>query len=302
MFSRREIHCAAAALVAFVLLGVHQSAHAQDLKPTLLTVEQATEIVAGKSAVSLDGVTELGVDVAQVLSQYGKGDLRLHRVQTITPEVARALAPEKKGGTLWLGLKTITPEVATALAAHSRGMLALNALDKISVEVARELAQFRGKLTLNGLRTLSPEVARELAKHRSKFTLFGLMEISDEAAEALADHRGTLLLNGLTKLTSVPLITKMLKADDGFLSLAKVQTISDHVAKFLAEHQGKRSIRLTGLTTLSEANATLLRGNQHIELPSQFQKSQNRCSPAGVVKCLGILNGPPFTTRNESFS
>jgi hypothetical protein len=155
-------------------------------------------------------------------------------------------------------------------------MLALNALDKISVEVARELAQFRGKLTLNGLRTLSPEVARELAKHRSKFTLFGLMEISDEAAEALADHRGTLLLNGLTKLTSVPLITKMLKADDGFLSLAKVQTISDHVAKFLAEHQGKRSVRLTGLTTLSEANATLLRGNQHIELPSQFQKSQNR--------------------------
>jgi hypothetical protein len=276
MSFRREIHCAAAALVAFVLRGVHQSAHAQDLKPGSLTVEQATEIVAGKSAVSLDGVTEMGVEVAQVLSQYDRGDLRLHRVQTITPEVARALAPEKKGGTLWLGLKTITPEVATALAAHSRGMLALNALDKISVEVARELAQFRGKLTLNGLRTLSPEVARELAKHRSKFTLFGLMEISDEAAEALADHRGTLLLNGLTKLTSVPLITKMLKVDDGFLSLAKVQTISDHVAKFLAEYQGKRSIRLTGLTTLSEANATLLRGNQHIELPSQFQKSQNR--------------------------
>jgi len=275
MISRQDLH-RAAALVAFVLLGVHQSAHAQDLKPTSLTVEQATEIVAGKRAVSLDGVTELGVDVAQVLSQYDKGDLRLHRVQTITPEVAKALASQGKGVTLSLGLTTITPEVAKALAAHSRGMLALNALDKISVEVARELAQFRGKLTLNGLRTLSPEVARELAKHRSKFTLFGLMEISDEAAEAIAGHRGTLLLNGLTKLTSVPLITKMLKADDGFLSLAKVQTISDDVAKFLAEHQGKRSIRLTGLTTLSEANATLLRRNQHIELPSQFQKLQNR--------------------------
>jgi len=89
MFSRREIHRAAAALVAFVLLGVHQAAHAQDLKPTSLTVEQATEIVAGKSAVSLDGVTELGVDVAQVLSQYGKGDLRLYRVQTIRPLTPR---------------------------------------------------------------------------------------------------------------------------------------------------------------------------------------------------------------------
>jgi len=276
MFSRREIHCAAAALVAFVLLGVHQSAHAQDLKPTSLTVEQATEIVAGKSAVSLDGVTELGVDVAQVLSQYGKGDLRLHRVQTITPEVARALAPEKKGGTLWLGLTTITPEVATALAAHSRGMLALNALDKISVEVARELAQFRGKLTLNGLRTLSREVAIELAKHRSKFTLFGLTAISDEAAEALSHHSSTMLLNGLTKLTSAPLTTTMLKSNDGFLGLSKVQTLSDEVVQVFVEYQGKRPVQLTGLTELSEANAARLRANEKVVLPSKFQKPEQQ--------------------------
>ena len=276
MFSRREIHCAAAALVAFVLLGVHQSAHAQDLKPTSLTVEQAMEIVAGKSAVSLDGVTELGVDVAQVLSQYGKGDLRLHRVQTITPEVARALAPEKKGGTLWLGLTTITPEVATALAAHSRGMLALNALDQISVEVARDLAQFRGKLTLNGLRTLSREVAIELAKHRSKLTLFGLTAISDEAAEALSHHSSTMLLNGLTKLTSAPLTTTMLKSNDGFLGLSKVQTLSDEVAQVFVEYQGKRPVQLTGLTELSEANAARLRANEKVVLPSKFQKPEQQ--------------------------
>ena len=276
MFSRREIHCAAAALVAFVLLGVHQSAHAQDLKPTSLTVEQAMEIVAGKSAVSLDGVTELGVDVAQVLSQYGKGDLRLHRVQTITPEVARALAPEKKGGTLWLGLTTITPEVAKALAAHSRGMLALNDLDRISVEVARELAQFRGKLTLNGLRTLSPEVARELAKHQSKFTLMGLPEISDEAAEALSHKGKTMLLNGLTKLTSAPLTAKMLNSNDGFLNLTKVQTISDDVAQEFAKYKGKTPVQLTGLTELSEANAARLRGNEKIVLPSKFQKADKQ--------------------------
>ena len=242
MISRQDLH-RAAALVAFVLLGVHQSAHAQDLKPTSLTVEQAKEIVAGKNVELLQSVTELSVDVAQVLSQFDKGDLRLHRVQTITPEVAKALAPEKKGVTLWLGLTTITPEVATALAAHSRGMLALNALDKISVEVARELAQFRGKLTLNGLRTLSREVAIELAKHRSKFTLFGLTEISDEAAEALSHHRSTMLLNGLTKLTSVPLTTTMLKSNDGFLNLSKVQTLSDDVVQVFAEYQGNRPIR-----------------------------------------------------------
>jgi hypothetical protein len=276
MISRQELYLAAA-LVAFVLLAAGQSAHAQDQKSTSLTVEQAKEIVAGKEVELLQSVTELNVEVAQVLSQFSKGDLRLTRVQNITPEVARALAPQgKKGVTLWLGLTTITPEVAKALAAHSRGMLALNALDKISVEVARELAQFRGKLTLNGLTTLSPEVARELAKHSTKFTLFGLAEISDEAAAALAEHRGTILLNGLTKLTSVPLTTRMLKSNDGFLNLSKVQTISDDVAKVLAEYQGSRPVRLTGLTELSEANAARLSANEKIVLPSKFQKAGKR--------------------------
>ncbi len=274
MFSRRETHCAAAALVAFVLLGVHQSAHAQDLKPTSLTVEQATEIVAGKSVGLLQSVTEISVEVAQVLSQFSKSDLRLPRVQAITPEVAKALAPSKT--TLSLGLTTITPEVARALATRPKGMLALDALREISVEVARELAQFRGKLTLNGLRTLSREVAIELAKHRSKFTLFGLTEISDEAAEALSHHGSTMLLNGLTKLTSAPLTTTMLKSNDGFLNLSKVQTLSDEVVQVFAEYQGSRPIRLTGLTELSQANAARLRANEKIVLPSKFQKPEQQ--------------------------
>jgi len=103
-------------------------------------------------------------------------------------------------------------------------------------------------------------------------TLFALMELSDEAGEALAEHRGTILLNGLTKLTSAPLTAKMLSSDDGFLKLTKVQSISDDVAKFLANYKGKRPFRLIGLTELSKANAALLRANPNIVLPPQFQK------------------------------
>lgn len=271
MISRQDLHCAAA-LVAFVLLGEHQSARAQDLKPTSLTVEQSKDIVAGKNVELLQSVTELSVDVAQVLSQYDKGDLRLHHVQSITPEIAKALAQTKV--TLSLGLTSITPEVARALATRPKGMLALNALDEISVEVARELAQFRGKLTLNGLRTLSREVAIELAKHRSKLTLFGLTEISDEAAEALSHHRSTMLLNGLTKLTSVPLTTTMLKSNDGFLNLSKVRTLSDEVVQVFAEYQDGRPIRLLGLTELSDANAARLRTNEKVILPLRLQQAE----------------------------
>jgi len=173
----QQSRIAAALLAGLILPAIHHSARGMDLKPGSLTVEQAKEIVAGKNVELLQRVTELSVEVAQVLSQFNKGDLRLNRVRTITPEVARALAPQgKKGVTLWLGLTTITPEVAKELAAHSRGMLALNNLDKISVEVARELAQFRGKLTLNGLTTLSLEVARELAKHPRPARITGRSE------------------------------------------------------------------------------------------------------------------------------
>lgn len=271
MVSRQNLY-RAAALVALMLLAVYHSAHAQDLKPTSLTVEQAKEIVAGKNVELLQNVAELSLEVAQVLSQFSKGDLRLHRVQIITPEVAKALAQTKV--TLSLGLTTITPEVARALAARPKGMLALNALREISVEVARELAKFRGKLTLNGLLRLSRDVAVELAKHVGKLTLFGLTEISDEAAEALSHHRSTLLLNGLTTLTSVPLTTTMLKSNDGFLNLSKVQTLSDDVVQVFAEYQGSRLIRLAGLTELSEANAARLRRNDKVTLPLRFQLAE----------------------------
>jgi len=260
-------------VAVLMLLGMHHLVRAQqDQKPMSLTVEQAKEIVAGKNVELLRNVTELNVEVAQILSQYSKGDLRLPRVQKITPEVAKALAQTKV--TLSIGLTTITPEVARALAKRPKGMLALDALREITVEVARELAKFRGKLTLNGLRTLSREVAVELAKHVGKFTLFGLTEISDEVAEALSHHRSTMLLNGLTKLTSAPLTTTMLKSNDGFLNLSKVQTISDGVAKVIAEYKGSRPIRLTGLTELSAANAALLRANEKVILPAKFQSQK----------------------------
>jgi len=262
----------ATALVACVLLGMHQSAHAQDQKPMSLTVEQAKDIVAGKNVELLRSVTELSVEVAQVLSQYSKGDLRLPRVQTITPEVAKEIVQTKV--TLSLGLTTITPEVARALATRAKGMLALDGLKTISVDAAREIAQRRGKLTLNGLTTLSPEVARELAKHKSKLTLTGLTEISDEAAEALSHHGSTMLLNGLTRLTSASLTATVLRSNDGFANFKKVQTISDGVAKVLAEYRGTKPIELPGLAELSEANAALLRANQKIVLPTKFQSQK----------------------------
>jgi hypothetical protein len=200
-----------------------------------------------------------------------KGDLRLPRVQKITPEVSKEIVQTKV--TLSLGLTTITPEVAKALATRSKGMLALDGLKTISVEAARELAQFRGKLTLNGLTALSTEVARELAKHKSKLTLTHLTEISDEAAEALSHHGATMLLNGLTSLSSASLTATILRSNDGFAKFSKVQTISDDVAKVLADYRGTKPIELPGLTELSEANAARLRANEKIVLPSKFQKA-----------------------------
>ncbi|QDU92289.1 hypothetical protein [Lignipirellula cremea] len=245
--------------------------------------EQVEAWIADPSMLStrLRAVSTLNVEAANVLVKHkvAEGDRRLplDGLTSITPEVARILSFREGGEPVGLslnGLKTITPEVAEALASGERGGLSLGGLTTISVEVAKELSGIRRKLMLNGLKDLSREAAVELAKHHSKLTLFGLTDLSDEAAEALSHHRGTFLLNGLTKLTSAPLAKELLRLNDGFMKLSKVEIISDEVAVVLAEYQGKRPIPLPGLTTLSEANAALLRANQRIELPPQFQKTQ----------------------------
>jgi len=76
-------------------------------------------------------------------------------------------------------------------------------------------------------------------------------------------------------LTSAPLTAKMLKANDGFLNLSKVTTLSDEVVQVFAEYQG-RPMKLAGLTELSEANAARLRANEKVTLPLKFQKSERQ--------------------------
>ena len=67
----QKTRCLALAVAVLMLLGMHQLVRAQQSQqPVSLTVEQAKEIVAGKNVELLQSVTELSVEVAQVLSQY----------------------------------------------------------------------------------------------------------------------------------------------------------------------------------------------------------------------------------------
>ncbi|MBM3877884.1 MAG: hypothetical protein FJ386_14420 [Verrucomicrobia bacterium] len=240
-------------------------------------------IADGTLSTKLRTVKTLNVEAAKVLVKHkvavGDRTLDLPGLTSITPEVARILSFREGGEAVGLhldGLTTITPEVAEALATGQGGGLSLNGLTTISAEVAKRLSGVKRKLVLNGLKTLSREAAVELAKHKSKFTLTGLTEISDEAAEALSQHSQTMLLNGLTRLTSASLTATVLRSNDGFANFKKVQTISDGVAKVLAEYRGTKPIELPGLTELSEVNAALLRANQKIVLPSKFQKPEQQ--------------------------
>ena len=237
-----------------------------------LSVQQAREAGSGKGTLSFRNVSEVSLEVAQVLAQY-RAEVRLNGLKQITPEVARALSQQPKAANLCLnGLTEITPEVAEALAVRNGGMLSLNALTEITPEVARELAKVRAKLTLNGLQSLPVEVARELAKHPSKLTLFSVPQLSDEAAEAIAEHRSTLLLHGLIHLSSPKLVGKMLKSNDGFVSFKNAETMTEDVARVFAAYDGKKAMSLESLTGLPEASASLLRESEKLVLPAHLRK------------------------------
>jgi hypothetical protein len=286
---------AAIAIVACTLLTA--PSQAQDTrKLESLTVEQAREVVAKKapplldglgSWLSLDGLTSLSPDVAEVLVEPA-GALSLNGLTELSPEAAAVLARHKplphfgQADLRLNGLKTLSPAAAEALATHE-GMILLHSLEKLdSAPLAKKLTAQWGELRL-GITDLSPEIAAELAKnegvaedktrpgviHRradrapSVLRLDNIKSLSPETAEALAKHRGVLVLNGLVSLE--PAVAASLAKRTGTLVLNGLQSLSTEAAAALAAFPGE--LVLKGIPELTPETAAALanhKGRLHL--------------------------------------
>jgi hypothetical protein len=250
---------------------------------------------------SLDKYTSIEDDAANVLANYGVGELDLSGLVDLSEAAANSLS--QRGSWIKLnGLKEIDVPAAQALA-RSVGhfsRIELHGLEQISVNVAEALGGHRGTLELNGLRSLSAEEAMALSNHTGLLTLDGLPRLGIDAAEALAhNHKGNLSLQGLTELddgvakalaehirgidmqTSLNAKVKQYKGglltkgvaeqfiDGKEVILNSFTEIEDAAAEALAKHQG--ALSLNGLTSLSDKAAEALAKCEDLDLPASLK-------------------------------
>jgi hypothetical protein len=175
------------------------------------------------SWLSLNGITELSDDAAELLVRYDRdtmwptspdmatagngcfvGSLRLNGLKAISEKVAQALG--KNWASVYLdGIESITPKQAENLISGKCGALHLSGISELSDEVAEALSNCESPLILNGISTLSDSVADRLGKSKCH-TLYldGVTRLTAKAAKSLSRFRGyALSLMGLKKRTKV---------------------------------------------------------------------------------------------------
>jgi hypothetical protein len=141
---------------------------------------------------SLPGLVDLPVDVAETLAASGYFGITLGNATTLTPESATALA-KHRGPLIFPGRRPPTVETAAALAAHV-SEIRLPGLAELPAEVALALAPHTSLLVCEGLNSLPPATAAALARHRGGLWLGGLKTIGPEEAAVLAKAPGSLAL------------------------------------------------------------------------------------------------------------
>jgi hypothetical protein len=174
-------------------------------------------------AIFLDSVTEISPEVARVLATHN-GHLSLGGIRQLSVDVAEALTkgrPNTDMTSLALdGVADLSPDAAAVLAQQDCP-LSLNGVTGLSAAAAKALAGIDHQVSLKGLTALPPEVAGNLASGSASLDLSGLTEMNLEVARAFRKHRGPLILDGLRELS--PSVAHELAKRVGPLSLAGIQ-------------------------------------------------------------------------------
>jgi hypothetical protein len=248
------------------------SAFRSDSQFTSITPSVAQFFVnrEGRSTLRLDGLSEISIPVAEVLSTH-LGALCLD------------------------GLEFLTAEAASALSVHSDS-LSINGLSSLSVSVAAALAEHKGKcLQLNGIRNISDDSARALAAYRGTLILDGLEQISYSTAASLASHQGDIFLRGVSSLTDSSINEPGELSPDcrisGFWFLHTLHTFSPGHARIYCR-LFNRDFRLNSLTSLSAETASILCAEaRYIELDGLSTLTSDVASVFARHRCSVSLAG-----------
>jgi hypothetical protein len=219
---------------------------------TSLTDQALRALAACNFDISLDGLVLL--EDASALKDHS-GSLSLCGLREISDKVADQLA--KRKGTLALAydysdsLTSLTPTVARLLVKiYPDTEISFEALDKMTTEAAKELAKHNDSITL-GITEISNDSLVILSKVH--LSINNVSSLSAEQYEIISTFKKGVAINGITSIGEKD-AQNLVKAGNK-LELLGLETITDEVAKILADFKGELHL---GCKTLSEKSAELL--------------------------------------------
>jgi hypothetical protein len=221
---------------------------------TSLTDHALRALAACNFDISLDGLVEL--EDASALKDHS-GSLSLLGLRVISDKVADQLSNHK--GSLDLAydysdtLTSLTPSIAKLLVKHNQDTeITFEALELMSIDAAKELAKHNASISL-GMKVINNDLLVILSKVYLKIN--NVTTLSPEQFKIISTFKKGVTINSIKSIDSND--AKNLVKVGNKLQLLGLETISDEVAKILADFKGELHL---GCKTLSEKSAEFLGG------------------------------------------
>lgn len=185
--------------VLFFFLGCSRDAPRNYSGVKMLSEQQASSLVADHGLIDLDGLEEIGLEVARILTR--KADvLYLNHLKRVSHDVADIFS--KSDTKIYCeGLVVLDHSGFARKFADLPGGVFLKSLVKINAGAAAELANHNGDLGLPLLPELEEGVAEALSKHKGRLWLSSVRHLSNAQVKDLLRHEGVVFFNSLENVT-----------------------------------------------------------------------------------------------------
>ena len=213
----------------------------------------------GKAEIFLDGVTQIGSDVAKRLFD-SEAKVYLRGMTAASEELMRVIAdapilPEMSSGFIDELLMSGHAAVTSRIVEGYDGVIGFESFPtgEKAAQIAKALLLTNRDLAFHALGEVPIEVAEVMSQHRASLCFYALECISEDVISHLVKIKGDLGLRMETLPESTAQLLTSHKAD---LSLYRIENIEDKAAEHLSRHAGR--VILNDLTSLGASNGELL--------------------------------------------
>jgi hypothetical protein len=165
------------------------------MRVTTISIEEAQKLSENNNGINLDITSGLTAEIATYLVKTA-GNLSLNSLTLLREDVAEILSSFTNDLQVGGALLTASHEAMAKLVTHKGSSLKIQNLIGMDLEFAKLFSSHVGSLSLSSHKDagLTEDVIIELAKHQGDLCIYGKFELTEGSIKALLKHRGHLML------------------------------------------------------------------------------------------------------------